>query len=162
MIIQEGKYTTARIMIDEIDPNCLGQIIQMINHEAFTNNIAIMPDTHLGTGSVIGFTMPVGDKVIPNVVGVDGNCGMLSFNIGKIELDRIELDKKIREKIPFGTNVRKTPIINFKRDLNWNQINPKYSYEFFESFCKRIEIDPFYAQCSVGTLGGGKVIASRP
>ena len=74
MIELNGKYTNAKIMIDHVDENCMSQIIQMINHEAFTNPVAIMPDCHSGKGSVIGFTMGVGNKVIPNIVGVDIGC----------------------------------------------------------------------------------------
>lgn len=34
-----------------------------------------MPDTHAGKGCVIGFTADLGDKVVPNLVGVDVcNC----------------------------------------------------------------------------------------
>ena len=33
-----------------------------------------MPDTHAGKGSVIGTTMTITDKVIPNIVGVDIGC----------------------------------------------------------------------------------------
>lgn len=69
MIQLSGKYTNAKIMIDQVDEKCMGQIINMINHEAFTNPVRIMPDTHSGEGSVIGFTMPMGEKLIPNVVG---------------------------------------------------------------------------------------------
>ena len=32
---------------------------------------------HPGAGCVIGFTADLGDKVIPNVVGVDIGCGVL-------------------------------------------------------------------------------------
>lgn len=70
----KGKYGEAKVMIDHIDPMTTSQIFEFLNHEAFTNPIAIMPDTHAGKGSVIGFTMPMTDKVIPNVVGVDINC----------------------------------------------------------------------------------------
>ena len=96
MIELNGKYTNAKIMIDQVDEGCMGQIIQMINHEAFTNPVRIMPDTHQGAGSVIGFTMPVGNKLIANVVGVDISCGMLSWNVGKININHVELDQKIR------------------------------------------------------------------
>jgi len=58
-------------MIDVIDPTCAAQIIQFINHPAFTNPVVIMPDTHAGEGSVIGFTMPMTDRIIPNTVGVN-------------------------------------------------------------------------------------------
>ena len=83
MIEVKGKYSTAKVMIDDIEPSCMSQIYSFVNHQVFTNPIAIMPDTHYGKGSVIGFTMEMTDKVIPNVVGVDIGCGMLSINIGK-------------------------------------------------------------------------------
>lgn len=152
MIPISGKYTTAKIMIDQIDENCMAQIVQMINHPAFVNPVVIMPDTHSGTGSVIGFTMEVGQKLIPNVVGVDIHCGMLAFNIGKKEINHQEIDDKIRELVPFGMNVRKKPLVNFERNLKYD-----YSFDFnsFKELCKRIEIDPHYVEKSLGTLGGG-------
>lgn len=70
MIEIPGKYTTAKIMIDEIESTCMAQIIKMVNHPAFTKPVVIQPDTHAGKGSVIGFTMPITDKIIPDVVGV--------------------------------------------------------------------------------------------
>ena len=71
MIIFEGKYTKAKVMIDQIDESCSSQITQFINHPAFTNPVAIMPDCHAGKGSVIGFTMEMTDKIIPNTIGVN-------------------------------------------------------------------------------------------
>jgi tRNA-splicing ligase RtcB len=63
-------------MIDSIDVETENQIREMINHEAFVFPIVVMPDTHAspGKGAVIGFTMPLTDKVIPNVIGVDKGC----------------------------------------------------------------------------------------
>lgn len=40
-----------------------------------------MPDTHQGVDIVIGFTMPVTDRVNPNHIGVDIGCGMLCVEI---------------------------------------------------------------------------------
>jgi RNA-splicing ligase RtcB len=78
----------------------------MTDHEAFTNPIVIMPDTHAGKGSVIGFTMKLTDKVIPNIVGVDVGCGMLGMKIELPQLpDLASLDKAIRNAIPMGFNV---------------------------------------------------------
>lgn len=57
MIELPGKYTTAYIMTDDIEGECVSQIYGFINHPAFTNHVAIMPDTHAGKGSVIGFTV---------------------------------------------------------------------------------------------------------
>jgi len=136
-----GKYTTAYIMIDEVEESCISQIIQMINHEAFTNKVIIMPDCHYGKGSVIGFTMPVSDKVIPNVVGVDKGCGMLSFNVGDIVVNHKELDIRIRQSIPLGQNINKKS----KSDLH------NSGYEL----CKKLGINSDYVVHSIGTLGGG-------
>ncbi|NIQ06228.1 MAG: RtcB family protein, partial [Candidatus Korarchaeota archaeon] len=117
MIEYKGKYTSARVMIDQIDQTTAGQITQFISHEAFTNPVAIMPDTHAGKGSVIGFTMELGDKVIPNTIGVDIGCGMLSFRVGSSFLSRMrkdQVDREIRKVVPFGTKVRqgKSPHFN--------------------------------------------------
>jgi len=71
MIVYKGKYTDAKVMIDDVEETCATQITQFINHRAFTNPVAIMPDTHAGKGSVIGFTMEMADKIIPNTIGVN-------------------------------------------------------------------------------------------
>jgi len=150
----KGKYTTAIIYAEEIDETCINQIHHFISHPAFTNRVVIMPDTHSGTGSVIGFTMEKTDKIIPNVIGVDGDCGMLFLEINKDEINRIDLktlDEMIREQIPFGTNVHNSPLFDKWEQLKWF----KYDYNWFKKKCKQIGIDLEYAECSLGTLGGG-------
>jgi len=146
-----GKYTTAEIFTDNIESTCLSQIIQMVNHEAFTNPVAIMPDTHAGKGSVIGFTMKAGDKIIPNVIGVDIGCGMSAICL---ELPRSltfeehsMLDERIRQYIPFGSNVHQLPCCI---DSQLEKRVPG-----FEKLCKRVGIDVDYARRSLGSLGGG-------
>jgi tRNA-splicing ligase RtcB len=69
----KGKYSTATIMTDEvdIDPAALKQIVGFVNNHVFINDSTIMPDYHAGAGCVIGFTMPMTQKIIPNIVGVD-------------------------------------------------------------------------------------------
>lgn len=59
-----------------------------------------MPDVHAGAGCVIGFTADLGDKVIPNIVGVDIGCGMLTVKLHPTEIDFEKLDKVIRDKVP--------------------------------------------------------------
>jgi len=71
MFTIEGKYTTASVMIDEIDESCSKQIHTFVNHPAFVNPISIMPDCDAGKGSCIGFTMEMSDKIIPNIIGVN-------------------------------------------------------------------------------------------
>ena len=57
----------------------------------------------------------MGDKVIPNIVGVDRSCGMLTVELGNVDIDLEKLDKIIREHIPSGFDIhdeRKLNLIN--------------------------------------------------
>ena len=83
MLRYDGKCTTAIVYTNNIDKNCEDQIIDITNNPAFTNPIKIMPDTHAGEGTVIGFTMKLGKELSPNTVGVDVGCGVSAVNIGK-------------------------------------------------------------------------------
>jgi len=201
MITLTGKYTNAAIMIDNVEEQCISQIVQFLNHPAFTNNVAIMPDTHAGKGSVIGFTMPLPDKVIPNTIGSDISCGMLSFKLPphmsiddagcitgvnnegiKTLMTRETLDTAIRSYIPFGKETYSVVCYNMVKDFPWKRANElnrsfvmafnrlfnetmqltEYSYKWFEKKCEQIDMNVRRAICSIGTLGGGKLIASSP
>jgi len=188
MITIKGKYTTAYVMIDQIDPETEAQIHSIVNNIAFTNPIFIMPDVHFGKGAVIGFTMEMGDKIIPNIVGVDINCGMLTFEIEDLwpfvhdPTDYyLTIDRSIRRRIPFGTNVHtkykykmahfpwkevneraRLFTLAFNKKYGTNHAPPKYDKEWFVDKCKQIGMDIERAIKSIGTLGGGKLIASRP
>jgi len=176
MLEYEGQYGKAKVMIDEIDQATVSQIYEFLNHEAFTNPIAIMPDTHAGNGAVIGFTMEMTDKIIPNVVGVDINCGMNSFNVGKnllAELTRSNIDELIRTAIPFGTNAHKKPmyldpdfwkmvaqahrafIMKYNKRFGTSYQQPTFNNKWLEQKCDDIGMDYGRAIQSLGTLGGG-------
>jgi len=174
MLEYNGKYTTANVMIDDIDEATAGQIIQMINHPAFTNPVRIMPDCHLGKGSVIGFSMELSDKVIPNVVGVDIFCLMTMYNIGKIEHSLEEINHKIRKIIPLGTAIHDRPVLKIDKDFDWKGLNSaiesmtikfnnkyntnfrtKVDYRWFVDMCNRIGADIGRVIKSIGTVGSG-------
>lgn len=60
-----------KIFTENIEQEALNQINELVSQEAFKDSkIRIMPDVHAGKGCVIGFTGDLGDKVIPNIVGV--------------------------------------------------------------------------------------------
>lgn len=60
-----------KIFTENIEEQALNQINELVSQEAFKDSkIRIMPDVHTGKGCVIGFTGDLGDKVIPNIVGV--------------------------------------------------------------------------------------------
>ena len=120
----KGKFSTASVMIDLVEPECISQITKLVNHVAFTNPIVIQPDCHAGKGAVIGFTMLMTDKVIPNITGVDVGCGMFSFPVLEREFNVFfgnQGDKLIRNAIPFGTDVREDDkTFKMKRDFPWS------------------------------------------
>ncbi len=67
--------------------------------------LRIMPDAHAGAGCVIGTTLTYTDKVCPNIVGVDIGCGMLVVELGKTDIDIIDLDRWITKNVPSGFQV---------------------------------------------------------
>ena len=74
-----------KIFTDNIEENALEQIETLLSVDVFSDKkIRIMPDVHAGAGCVIGFTGNLGDKVIPNIVGVDIGCGMRVLKLGHI------------------------------------------------------------------------------
>lgn len=95
-----------KIFTDNIEEEAIKQINLLLEQEAFKDSkVRIMPDVHAGKGCVIGFTGDLGNKVIPNIVGVDIGCGMLCVELGNIDLDLEKLDKIIRDYVPSGMNV---------------------------------------------------------
>ena len=130
-----------KIFTDSIEPEALNQIYTLIKQPAFADcKVRIMPDVHAGKGCVIGFTADLGDKVIPDIVGVDIGCGMLCCEIGKIDIDYEKLDSVIREHIPAGRAVR-------DEEINFPQLEDLY--------CKGQLRNMEWLKCSLGTLGGG-------
>jgi tRNA-splicing ligase RtcB (3'-phosphate/5'-hydroxy nucleic acid ligase) len=141
MQIIKGEYNQAHVMIDEIDATTRAQIQGFVNNPSFgASYIAIMPDCHAGAGSCIGFTMQMVDRIIPDIVGVDIGCGMLSAKFDVENLDVKAFDQYIKDNIPSGFC-----------------INDKvYSGKpFFLDTVKKIGMDEGRALRSIGTLGGG-------
>ena len=131
-----------KIFTDDIEQEAVDQINLLLEQEPFKNcKVRIMPDVHAGKGCVIGFTADLGDKVIPNIVGVDIGCGMLCVELGNIDLDLEKLDKVINENIPAGRNIREQKLINF------DKINDLY--------CLRELKETKKFNRAIGTLGGG-------
>ena len=64
-----------KIFTNNIEGEAIEQIYTLLAQEPFKNcKVRIMPDVHAGKGCVIGFTADLGNKVIPNIVGVDIGC----------------------------------------------------------------------------------------
>ena len=147
MITMTGKYNKANIMVDQIDDTAREQIQTFLNHPAFGGSyIAIMPDVHAGKGAVIGFTMTINDYIIPNIIGVDIGCGMMTsvYNIYNVDLP--SLDSYIKKSIPSGCSINDTP----DGRLLTGSLLDESKY-----WCKIIGMEHDKAVRSVGSLGGG-------
>ena len=101
MKIVTGQYSEAVVYTDVVEEEALSQI-RLLCDQSFTQGlkIRIMPDVHAGKGCTIGTTMTIRDKIVPNLVGVDIGCGMLTVCLGKAEIDPERLDEVINRKIP--------------------------------------------------------------
>ena len=131
-----------KIFTDVVEPEAINQIYTLIKQPAFEGcKVRIMPDVHKGAGCVIGFTANLGDKVISNIVGVDIGCGMLTVDLGKVDIDFQKLDDIIRKYIPNGREVHEGRIIKFDK--------------IQELYCYRELKDTRRLERSIGTLGGG-------
>ena len=131
-----------KIFTENIELEALNQVYTLIKQPAFADcKVRIMPDVHAGAGCVIGFTADLGEKVIPNIVGVDIGCGMLTVELGNIDLDLATVDQIIRAKVPSGRNVHEGRPFAFDR--------------LKELRCYRELKDTKRLERSIGTLGGG-------
>lgn len=97
-----------KIFTDNIELTAKDQIERLMALPAFSRcKVRIMPDVHAGAGYVIGFTGDLGDKVIPNIVGVDIGCGMrvLPFHT-EGEIDFHAFNEWIVRGVPAGRALR--------------------------------------------------------
>lgn len=133
-----GKHNSCKVFTDNIDNETISQIMTLLNQEfAKENKIRIMPDTHAGAGCVIGTTMTLTDKVVPNLVGVDIGCGMYAVKLSETDADFNKLDNIIRTYIPSGFDIHEHPISMSNADKIYAPIDVDKAYQ------------------SLGTLGGG-------
>ena len=143
MLELKGAYSHAKVFTNNIDDQTVAQIVEVC-HASFTkcSKIRIMPDTHVGKGAVIGTTMTIKDKVVPNLVGVDVGCGMsvAKLKVQSHQIDFKALDKVIRTHIPSGFNIRKKAH-PFAKEIDWSAVVTEIDFE--------------RAKKSIGSLGGG-------
>ena len=146
-----------KIFTDNIEENALAQIKELLSIDVFADKkIRIMPDVHAGAGCVIGFTGNLGDKVIPNIVGVDIGCGMRILNLGKLsDIDYHAFHEHIRANVPSGMIVREDrfgfkPLVGDEMEI-YRQAKRLVA----ELYCYRNLKDSGRINKAIGSLGGG-------
>ena len=146
-----------KIFTDNIEETALEQIKQLMSIDVFSDKkIRIMPDVHAGAGCVIGFTGDLGDKVIPNIVGVDIGCGMRVLKLGKMDdIDFHAFNEHINANVPSGMFCRGEkgdfkPLVGDEMEVY------REAKEMLNSLhCYRDLKNQDRIMKSIGTLGGG-------
>lgn len=146
-----------KIFTDNVEESAIEQIKKLLSIDVFSDKkIRIMPDVHAGAGCVIGFTGNLGDKVIPNIVGVDIGCGMRILKLGKInEIDFHAFNEFINANIPSGRDIRE-PKQGFKPLIGEEMDIYREAKELLNSlYCYRELKNQDRVKKAIGSLGGG-------
>lgn len=167
-----GRYTSAKIFTDYVEPEALQLVWNIINHPAYENkSVRCMPDIHAGKGITIGFTAPLGNMINPSHIGCDIGCSMTSLYFPGIlkGTDYAKVENLIRERIPFGFDLQKSTIVDMKAfyafmnrrmehcRLQWPEMvnRMEVNEKTLNQFLKRIGMDASVFWRSLGTVGGG-------
>lgn len=113
-------------------------------------HVALMPDAHLGKGSMVGSVIATKEAVIPATVGVDIGCGMMAvktpFKSGILDRQMKEFRHEIERAIPVGFNAYKESVDGASRWKGWNA---------FDELHAGVRDRKRKAMVQLGTLGGG-------
>ncbi len=145
MFTIKGFYNDAIVYADaaDVDEGAIDQINELLSRPFVKDStIRIMTDVHSGAGCVIGTTMTITDRVVPNLVGVDIGCGLEVVRLADEAIDLHALDAFIHRAIPAGFKVREQAH-SYNDLIDLDQLNA------------RSVLDISRARLSIGTLGGG-------
>jgi tRNA-splicing ligase RtcB (3'-phosphate/5'-hydroxy nucleic acid ligase) len=113
-------------------------------------HVALMPDAHLGIGSMVGSVIATKDAVIPATVGVDIGCGMMAvktpFKSGILEGKMAAFRHEIERAIPVGFNENREPVDESNAWEGWAE---------FGQLHRGVQDRRTKAMKQLGTLGGG-------
>jgi tRNA-splicing ligase RtcB len=113
-------------------------------------HVSLMPDAHLGKGSMVGSVIATREAVIPATVGVDIGCGMMAvktpFTSHILEGKLRELRLAIEETIPNGFHGYKESVDEASRWDGWQK---------FSELHQGVQGRKARAMTQLGTLGGG-------
>ena len=113
-------------------------------------HVALMPDAHLGVGSMVGSVIATKDAVIPATVGVDIGCGMMAvktpFKSGILDGKLKQLRLAIEEAIPTGFNEYGKSVDESSYWEGWNDFGELHA---------GVRDRKAKAMKQLGTLGGG-------
>lgn len=144
MIEINGRFTNAKIFAQTALQTAVDQIQELTDQTFMAGTkVRIMPDYHAGKGCVIGTTIQLQDRVVPNLVGIDVGCGVFVAQLDVTTVDFAQLDAIIRTYVPSGQDIHK-------------EVSPSRHFVEFEGKQFRASgLKDDYTNLSLGTLGGG-------
>jgi len=170
----KGKYCKDCIIYTEdVDEGAVNLVGSLLGNPLFRDSkIRVMPDVHLGVGSVIGFTCPVTSFINPQHVGLDIGCGI------DLELFDRPLDKKsyalfehrLCKEIPTGFNINHErqfemkPFLKFLRSELDSARNSSHGLvnhvslsneDDLNDWIESVRMDRTTFYKSIGSIGGG-------
>lgn len=128
-----------------MEQEALDQCRNVANLPFIHHHVAVMPDVHTGYGVSIGTVFGTEGVVIPNAVGVDIGCGMLSV---KINFEKVDLLPKMKQII----NKIRSSVCQVRHPVEQYQQSNRSLYDY-PSDLIRGESENLMRQ--KGTLGGG-------
>ncbi len=133
---------------DPLDAGTREQTRNLSKHPVLKFHVALMPDAHSGYGMPIGGVIAADNALIPNAVGMDIGCGMISQNtscradeVSKVDLQRIVTALKKRIPMGFAHHEEDQPFPFAEDDIGTN--------------CPIVREQWDRAKRQIGTLGGG-------
>ena len=138
-----GNYANAKIFTDDVEAYAEAQIKMICDDPVSSGSkIRIMPDVHPGQVGTIGLTMTIGERILPNLLGVDIGCGVTCARVNGKQIELQKLDSVIRKSIPSGFRVRNT-IHHMAEEFPLEKLRCPGEINWDKAFL------------SLGTLGGG-------
>lgn len=140
-----GKYTSAKFIIDNVEYACIQQIRHLCDLDVLQDSkIRIMADVCPAIGTTIGSTFTYDKYILPSLVSGDIGCGIIStkIKVKKQFLNGDNINKIIRENL-LGKEKIQSILQKYQNKVDLNQL-----------YCRKyINVDRCYSQLS--ELGGG-------
>ena len=138
--------------LNTIEIGALQQFIDAMKQE-FVVKGALMPDAHQGYSLPIGGVVVTDGVIVPSYIGFDLGCGMCAiktdFRMGDIKDKAQKIYNQIKRNIPVGFEHHKKASANL---MDTSKFTPAMEEIYNEK----------KGHLQLGTLGGGKLIASGP
>jgi RNA-splicing ligase RtcB len=157
----KGARNEALVYAKAVEMAVEDQLLPYLNHEFFTDTkVRIMPDVHVGKGSIVGFTATRNQFALPSLIGVDIGCGVCACNLGRANIPFDKFDTFIRKNIPAGMDARRE--MDGRIDHAWECMPAAETDGGFGAFkhelrqiCEAQQQPVQRILASLGTLGGG-------